>query len=324
MLDFINLWKLIEKMEEMINNNPNIQIFDDCISSNNFISFNISKLLPNHFYYLLINGFSAIDSIELNSTCSFQLQVSGPAIQPEFSAGEDIYVNPQINFQLNAFGFGNPYWFPNNLMDSIYSFSPNLSLNSTTEFLLTITDSNNCIYKDLVKNHPAGPGYRRTLAQIDFALNDYQGAINYYNECLEIAPYISVFYEGIGQAYEEMNQDDKAIEIAKQLRSQGNNASVFFGKLNKAFEYAEAYGMKKIIFVGKKEFVKVPLFGSIYKRAAILVDRSSSKSRWEVYGRANKILEQGRSVCIFPEVSYVDDTILLNPFKKGAFKQSKF
>ncbi|MCH1539175.1 MAG: 1-acyl-sn-glycerol-3-phosphate acyltransferase [Flavobacteriaceae bacterium] len=74
------------------------------------------------------------------------------------------------------------------------------------------------------------------------------------------------------------------------------------------------------VFVGKKEFVKVPLFGSIYKRAAILVDRSSSKSRWEVYGRANKILEQGRSVCIFPEVSYVDDTILLNPFKKGAFK----
>ena len=34
------------------------------------------------------------------------------------------------------------------------------------------------------------------------------------------------------------------------------------------------------VFVGKKEFIKVPLFGSIYKRAAILVDRSSSKSRW--------------------------------------------
>ena len=33
------------------------------------------------------------------------------------------------------------------------------------------------------------------------------------------------------------------------------------------------------VFVGKKEFIKVPLFGSIYKRAAILVDRSSSKSR---------------------------------------------
>tara|TARA_B100000768_G_C11246245_1_gene361907 strand:+ start:174 stop:974 length:801 start_codon:yes stop_codon:yes gene_type:complete len=74
------------------------------------------------------------------------------------------------------------------------------------------------------------------------------------------------------------------------------------------------------VFVGKKEYVKVPLFGSIYKRAAILVDRSSSKSRWGVYGRANKILAKGRSICIFPEVNYVDDTILLNSFKRGAFK----
>ncbi|MDA9262736.1 1-acyl-sn-glycerol-3-phosphate acyltransferase [bacterium] len=74
------------------------------------------------------------------------------------------------------------------------------------------------------------------------------------------------------------------------------------------------------VFVGKKEFIKVPLFGSIYKRAAILVDRSSSKSRWGVYERANKIIAQGRSVCIFPEVNYADDTILLNPFKRGAFK----
>ena len=76
------------------------------------------------------------------------------------------------------------------------------------------------------------------------------------------------------------------------------------------------------VFVGKKEYIKVPLFGSIYKRAAILVDRSSSKSRWGVYERANKVIESGTSVCIFPEVNYVDDTILLNPFKRGAFKLS--
>ena len=76
------------------------------------------------------------------------------------------------------------------------------------------------------------------------------------------------------------------------------------------------------VFVGKKEYIKVPLFGSIYKRAAILVDRSSSMSRWGVYERANKVIESGTSVCIFPEVNYVDDTILLNPFKRGAFKLS--
>ena len=76
---------------------------------------------------------------------------------------------------------------------------------------------------------------------------------------------------------------------------------------------------KPFVFVGKKELVKIPFFGYLYKRAAIMVDRSSSKSRYGVYGRAKKVLDQGYSVCIFPEKDYVDDSILLNPFKKGAF-----
>ena len=74
------------------------------------------------------------------------------------------------------------------------------------------------------------------------------------------------------------------------------------------------------VFVGKKELVKIPFFGYLYKRAAIMVDRSSSKSRYGVYGRARKVLDRGYSVCIFPEKEYLDETILLNPFKQGAFK----
>ena len=74
------------------------------------------------------------------------------------------------------------------------------------------------------------------------------------------------------------------------------------------------------VFVGKKELVKIPFFGYLYKRAAIMVDRSSSKSRYGVYGRARKVLDKGYSVCIFPEKEYLDETILLNPFKSGAFK----
>lgn len=76
------------------------------------------------------------------------------------------------------------------------------------------------------------------------------------------------------------------------------------------------------VFVGKKELVKIPIFGYLYKRAAIMVNRSDRKSRWAVYGRVNDKLDLGYSVCIFPEVSYVDDTIFLNPFKRGAFKIS--
>ena len=74
------------------------------------------------------------------------------------------------------------------------------------------------------------------------------------------------------------------------------------------------------VFVGKKELVQIPVFGFIYKRAAIMVDRSDKKSRFAVYGLANKVLEDGYSVCIFPEKDYEDESILLNEFKKGAFK----
>jgi 1-acyl-sn-glycerol-3-phosphate acyltransferase len=74
------------------------------------------------------------------------------------------------------------------------------------------------------------------------------------------------------------------------------------------------------VFVGKKELVKIPIFGYLYKRAAIMVDRSSSSSRFGVYERAEKVIQKGYSVCIFPEKEYLDETLLLNPFKKGAFK----
>ena len=74
------------------------------------------------------------------------------------------------------------------------------------------------------------------------------------------------------------------------------------------------------VFVGKKEIVKIPIFGYLYKRAAIMVDRSSSKSRFEVYNRARKVIDKGYSICIFPEKEYLDETLLLNPFKRGAFK----
>jgi 1-acyl-sn-glycerol-3-phosphate acyltransferase len=45
------------------------------------------------------------------------------------------------------------------------------------------------------------------------------------------------------------------------------------------------------VFVGKKELVKIPIFGVLYKRAVIMVDRSSAKSRFGVYGRADEVIE---------------------------------
>lgn len=75
------------------------------------------------------------------------------------------------------------------------------------------------------------------------------------------------------------------------------------------------------VFVGKKELVKIPIFGFFYKRTCILVDRSSSKSRMEVFKRAQKRLEQGLSICIFPEGGVPSDpAVLLDEFKDGAFR----
>lgn len=53
-----------------------------------------------------------------------------------------------------------------------------------------------------------------------------------------------------------LNQDKKAIQIAKQLRAKGKNTSVYFGKPSKALEYANSYGIKKVIFIGKEEIKK--------------------------------------------------------------------
>lgn len=75
------------------------------------------------------------------------------------------------------------------------------------------------------------------------------------------------------------------------------------------------------VFVGKKELSKIPLFGFFYKRTCILVDRGSQKSRMEVFNRAQKRLNQGMSICIFPEGGVpADESILLDDFKDGAFR----
>jgi 1-acyl-sn-glycerol-3-phosphate acyltransferase len=75
------------------------------------------------------------------------------------------------------------------------------------------------------------------------------------------------------------------------------------------------------VFVGKKELVKIPLFGFFYKRTCILVDRNSSKSKNEVFARAQSRLNQGLSICIFPEGGVPDDeSVLLDEFKDGAFR----
>lgn len=75
------------------------------------------------------------------------------------------------------------------------------------------------------------------------------------------------------------------------------------------------------VFVGKKELAKIPLFGFFYKRTCILVDRNNSKSRMAVFDRAQKRLNDGLSICIFPEGGVPhDESVILDDFKDGAFR----
>jgi len=82
-----------------------------------------------------------------------------------------------------------------------------------------------------------------------------------------------------------------------------------------------AISKNPFVFVGKAELAKIPIFGFFYKRSSILVDRSNSKSRVDVFKQAQERLNRGLSVCIFPEGGVpTDETILLDEFKDGAFR----
>ena len=76
------------------------------------------------------------------------------------------------------------------------------------------------------------------------------------------------------------------------------------------------------VFVGKKELEKLPIFGFFYKRVCIMVDRDDVRSRTGVYRRAQRRLDQGLSICIFPEGGVPEEHIVLDPFKDGAFKMA--
>lgn len=76
------------------------------------------------------------------------------------------------------------------------------------------------------------------------------------------------------------------------------------------------------VFVGKKELVKIPVFGFFYKRVSIMVDRDDLKSRAGVYWRAQRRLNEGLSICIFPEGGVPDEQLVLDQFKDGAFKMA--
>lgn len=76
---------------------------------------------------------------------------------------------------------------------------------------------------------------------------------------------------------------------------------------------------KPMVFVGKKELMNFPVFGMIFSRMNIVVDRSNPNSRSQVIRASVKNIQLGRSICIFPEGGVPDKTVVLDEFLDGPF-----
>ncbi len=79
---------------------------------------------------------------------------------------------------------------------------------------------------------------------------------------------------------------------------------------------------KPLTFIGKAELARYPVFGYLYKRTNILVDRHSPESRRKVYDETERYIKTGINIGIFPEGGVFEDDQILHPFKAGAFRMA--
>ncbi|RZJ74836.1 MAG: 1-acyl-sn-glycerol-3-phosphate acyltransferase [Flavobacterium sp.] len=72
--------------------------------------------------------------------------------------------------------------------------------------------------------------------------------------------------------------------------------------------------------LGKVEMTKIPIFGLIYKRIVVLIDRSSKESREESVNALKTDISNGQSILIFPEGTMNKTDKPLSEFYDGAFR----
>ncbi|RYY96463.1 MAG: 1-acyl-sn-glycerol-3-phosphate acyltransferase, partial [Chitinophagaceae bacterium] len=73
--------------------------------------------------------------------------------------------------------------------------------------------------------------------------------------------------------------------------------------------------------IAKAEMARIPLFGIVYRRGSVLVDRKSEESRKASYNKMKDVLvRQGFHMCIYPEGTRNRSTETLLKFHDGAFK----
>ena len=72
--------------------------------------------------------------------------------------------------------------------------------------------------------------------------------------------------------------------------------------------------------IAKEDMARIPVFGIIYRRGSVLVNRNSEESRRQSYMRMKEVLRQGLHMCIYPEGTRNRTPQPLLPFHDGAFR----
>ncbi len=81
-----------------------------------------------------------------------------------------------------------------------------------------------------------------------------------------------------------------------------------------------AFNRLQLRFIGKKELTKIPLWGYVYKKTHIIVDRKDPVSRKESLIRSKTLIQEGRNIVIFAEgTTRKPEDVLMLPFRDGAF-----
>ena len=72
--------------------------------------------------------------------------------------------------------------------------------------------------------------------------------------------------------------------------------------------------------IAKIEMSRIPLFGVVYKRGSVLVDRKSEESRKQSYAKMKRVLSMGMHMCIYPEGTRNKSGEPIQKFHDGAFR----
>lgn len=142
----------------------------------------------------------------------------------------------------------------------------------------------------------------------------------YYKLCYSLMRlWCKGMFYGMGFRYELIKETTKNIEKSKQYIIIANHTSVI-----DVFLPCIMLPDHPLFYVGKKELEKIPIFGRIYKKIMVTVDRKDPKSRSEVYVKCAERIKEGKNLVIFPEGGVTDDlSVVLQEFRNGAFSMAE-